>query len=169
MSRKNPSAPRKERIAIAGATGRVGAALTGLLASDPVDITLLTRRPGVTDVPKGAIVAAGVASLIWLRDRRILIPIGVMSVLTLIAMLAASSQMRRLRGFVSSESTGEVSICGIPCRSRRFSPFRILAVDFGVPGLAHRDRKSCSAEQPISKARQPKASPRQHASVSASL
>jgi NAD(P)H dehydrogenase (quinone) len=39
------STSRRQRIAIAGATGAVGSALTSLLASDPVDITVLTRRP----------------------------------------------------------------------------------------------------------------------------
>lgn len=48
---------RRPRIAIAGATGRVGAALTSLLASDPADITVLTRRPDIADRPKGASVA----------------------------------------------------------------------------------------------------------------
>jgi NAD(P)H dehydrogenase (quinone) len=58
MSRKIQSTPRKPRIAIAGATGRVGSALTGLLASDPVDIIVLTRRPDAAQLPKGASVAA---------------------------------------------------------------------------------------------------------------
>lgn len=53
-----PSTPRKLRIAIAGATGRVGAALTTLLASDPVDIVALTRRPEEARLPAGASVAA---------------------------------------------------------------------------------------------------------------
>jgi uncharacterized protein YbjT (DUF2867 family) len=47
---------RRPRIAIAGATGRVGSTLLKLLASDPVDMVALTRRPG--DVK----VSAGVAS-----------------------------------------------------------------------------------------------------------
>ena len=55
MSRKIQSMPR---IAIAGATGRVGSALTGLLNSDPVDITVLTRRPDAAQLPKGASIAA---------------------------------------------------------------------------------------------------------------
>jgi NAD(P)H dehydrogenase (quinone) len=58
MSRKIQSTPRKPRIAIAGATGRVGAALTSLLASDPVDITVLTRRPDAAQLPQGASIAA---------------------------------------------------------------------------------------------------------------
>ena len=58
MSRKIQSTPRKPRIAIAGATGRVGSALTGLLASDPADIVVLTRRPDAAQLPKGANIAA---------------------------------------------------------------------------------------------------------------
>ena len=58
MSRKIQSTPGKPRIAIAGATGRVGLALAGLLASDPVDIVVLTRRPDATQLPKGASIAA---------------------------------------------------------------------------------------------------------------
>ena len=41
MPEKIQPTPRRERIAIAGATGRVGSALTSLLASDPVDIVAL--------------------------------------------------------------------------------------------------------------------------------
>src|SRR5258707_15650557 len=58
MSRKNQSTPRKPRIAIAGATGRVGSALTGLLASDPVDIIVLSRRPDAAQLPEGVSIAA---------------------------------------------------------------------------------------------------------------
>ena len=58
MSSKSPSTPRKERIAIAGATGRVGAALTNLLASDPVDVTVLTRRPNAIQTLNGVGIAA---------------------------------------------------------------------------------------------------------------
>jgi NAD(P)H dehydrogenase (quinone) len=58
MSRKIQSTPRKPRIAIAGATGRVGSALTGLLASDPVDIIVLTRRPDAAQLPEGASIVA---------------------------------------------------------------------------------------------------------------
>ena len=53
MSRKIQTTARKPRIAIAGATGRVGSALTGLLASDPVDIIVLTRRPNAAQLPEG--------------------------------------------------------------------------------------------------------------------
>jgi len=49
---------RRQLIAIAGATGRVGSALTRLLASDPVDIVLLTRRPDAAHLPRGANIAA---------------------------------------------------------------------------------------------------------------
>jgi NAD(P)H dehydrogenase (quinone) len=48
----------KERIAIAGATGRVGSALTSLLASDPVDIVVLTRRPDAAQPANGVTIAA---------------------------------------------------------------------------------------------------------------
>ena len=58
MSRKIQSTSRKPLIAIAGATGRVGSALTGLLASDPVDIIVLTRRPDAAQMPEGASIAA---------------------------------------------------------------------------------------------------------------
>jgi NAD(P)H dehydrogenase (quinone) len=58
MPAENLSAPRKPRIAIAGATGRVGSALTNLLASDPLDIVALTRRPDAARLPQGVTVAA---------------------------------------------------------------------------------------------------------------
>jgi uncharacterized protein YbjT (DUF2867 family) len=58
MSRKIQPIPRKPRIAVAGATGRVGSALIGLLASDPVDIVALTRRPDAAQLPKGISIAA---------------------------------------------------------------------------------------------------------------
>lgn len=44
---------RKPRIAIAGATGRVGATLTALLAADPVDLVALTRQPSTARLPEG--------------------------------------------------------------------------------------------------------------------
>lgn len=52
----SPSAP-KNRIAIAGATGRVGAELTRLLTDDPVTPVALTRRPDAAGIAKGAEVA----------------------------------------------------------------------------------------------------------------
>jgi NAD(P)H dehydrogenase (quinone) len=58
MPEKNQTPPRRPRIAIAGATGRVGSPLTSLLASDPVDIVALTRRPDAAQLPKGVAVAA---------------------------------------------------------------------------------------------------------------
>jgi NAD(P)H dehydrogenase (quinone) len=58
MAEKNQTPPRRPRIAIAGATGRVGSPLTSLLASDPVDIVALTRRPDAAQLPKGVAVAA---------------------------------------------------------------------------------------------------------------
>jgi NAD(P)H dehydrogenase (quinone) len=58
MPEKIQPTARRPRIAIAGATGRVGSALTSLLASDPVDITALTRRPDAAQLPSGVTVAA---------------------------------------------------------------------------------------------------------------
>ena len=48
---------RRPRIAIAGATGRVGSVLTSLLTSDAIDIVALTRRPSQAQV-QGVEVAA---------------------------------------------------------------------------------------------------------------
>ena len=58
MPEKNQPKPGKQRIAIAGATGRVGSALTKLLASDPVDVVALSRRPDAAGLPTGVTVAA---------------------------------------------------------------------------------------------------------------
>jgi NAD(P)H dehydrogenase (quinone) len=58
MPEKNQPTPGKQRIAIAGATGRVGSALTSLLASDPVDVVALSRRPDAAGLPTGVTVAA---------------------------------------------------------------------------------------------------------------
>src|SRR5277367_4714943 len=58
MPEKNQPKPGKPRIAIAGATGRVGSTLTSLLASDPVDVVALTRRPDAARLPKGVTAAA---------------------------------------------------------------------------------------------------------------
>jgi NAD(P)H dehydrogenase (quinone) len=58
MSKEIQPASRKPRIAIVGATGRVGSTLTSLLASDPVNITVLTRRPDASQLPKGVSIAA---------------------------------------------------------------------------------------------------------------
>lgn len=44
---------KKPRIAIAGATGRVGAALTALLAADPIDLFALTRESSTARLPEG--------------------------------------------------------------------------------------------------------------------
>jgi NAD(P)H dehydrogenase (quinone) len=49
-----PTHARRPRIAVAGATGRVGAALIANLALDPVDVVALTRDP------QGRLVAHGV-------------------------------------------------------------------------------------------------------------
>ena len=58
MPEKNQSTPHRPRIAIAGATGRVGSTLTSLLASDPVDVMALSRRPDAAGLPAGVTVAA---------------------------------------------------------------------------------------------------------------
>jgi NAD(P)H dehydrogenase (quinone) len=58
MSEKIQSIARKPRIAIAGATGRVGSTLTSLLASDPVELVALTRRPDAAQLPSGVTLAA---------------------------------------------------------------------------------------------------------------
>lgn len=42
---------KRVRIAVAGATGRVGAALVARLAEDPVDLVALTRDAGTTRLP----------------------------------------------------------------------------------------------------------------------
>ncbi len=51
------STPGRPRIAVAGATGRVGSILTSLLASDPVDVIALTREPEQAKAPEGVAVA----------------------------------------------------------------------------------------------------------------
>src|ERR1700722_8365615 len=58
MPEKNQPTLGKQRIAIAGATGRVGSALTKFLASDPVDVVALSRRPDAAGLPTGVTVAA---------------------------------------------------------------------------------------------------------------
>jgi NAD(P)H dehydrogenase (quinone) len=58
MSKKIEPTSGKPRIAIAGATGRVGSTLTSLLASDPVDVVALTRRPDAARLPVGVTAAA---------------------------------------------------------------------------------------------------------------
>ena len=42
---------QRPRIAIAGATGRVGSTLISLLASEPVDVVALTRNPDAANLP----------------------------------------------------------------------------------------------------------------------
>jgi NAD(P)H dehydrogenase (quinone) len=56
MSKQIETTSEKPRIAIAGATGRVGSALTSLLSSDAVDVIALTRRPDAAKPPKGVTV-----------------------------------------------------------------------------------------------------------------
>lgn len=46
---------KKPRIAIAGATGRVGATLTELLSADPIDLVALTRQPSAARLPEGVL------------------------------------------------------------------------------------------------------------------
>jgi NAD(P)H dehydrogenase (quinone) len=48
---------QKPRIAVAGATGRVGLTLTTLLAADPVDVVALTRQPDAARLPAGVATA----------------------------------------------------------------------------------------------------------------
>jgi NAD(P)H dehydrogenase (quinone) len=55
---KVTSASVRPRIAIAGATGRVGSALTELLAADEVDVVALTRQPHKAEAWRGVAVAA---------------------------------------------------------------------------------------------------------------
>jgi NAD(P)H dehydrogenase (quinone) len=57
MPEKNHSLPRKTRIAVAGATGRVGSTLTRLLASDPVELVALSRRADAAGLPAGVSIA----------------------------------------------------------------------------------------------------------------
>lgn len=47
----------KPRVAVAGATGRVGAALVGNLLHDPVDVLALTRDPDSKRLPAGVALA----------------------------------------------------------------------------------------------------------------
>jgi uncharacterized protein YbjT (DUF2867 family) len=47
----------RPRIAVAGATGRVGATLIANLVNDPVDIVALTRNPDTRDLPAGVALA----------------------------------------------------------------------------------------------------------------
>jgi NAD(P)H dehydrogenase (quinone) len=63
IQKKIQPASHRQRIAIVGATGRVGSALTSLLAADPVDITVLTRRPDAVQLPKGATKSISIAAI----------------------------------------------------------------------------------------------------------
>jgi uncharacterized protein YbjT (DUF2867 family) len=47
----------RRRIAVAGATGRVGSALLASLVSDPLDLVALTRNPSAQRVPSGVSLA----------------------------------------------------------------------------------------------------------------
>jgi uncharacterized protein YbjT (DUF2867 family) len=57
FKRSQPNSSRP-RIAVAGATGRVGSALIASLASEPLDLVALTRNPNVEGLPAGATIAA---------------------------------------------------------------------------------------------------------------
>ena len=46
----------RPRIAVAGATGRVGSALIAGLMNDPVDIVALSRKPDTASMPEGVVV-----------------------------------------------------------------------------------------------------------------
>ncbi len=59
MSASLQATTRQPRIAVAGATGRVGASLTVSLAADPVQVLALTRNPEAARLPAG-VAAAGV-------------------------------------------------------------------------------------------------------------
>src|ERR1700754_2837608 len=59
MSASPQAITRQLRIAVAGATGRVGTSLTASLAADPVQVLALTRAPQAARVPAG-VPAAGV-------------------------------------------------------------------------------------------------------------
>ena len=56
-SSPSPDAGRPPRIAIAGATGRVGATLINHLVDDPVSLIALTRKSANTQFPPGVAVA----------------------------------------------------------------------------------------------------------------
>ena len=58
MSDRSSSSSNQPRIAIAGATGRIGSALASLLAADPVDVVALTRNPDAAQMPAGVAVSA---------------------------------------------------------------------------------------------------------------
>jgi uncharacterized protein YbjT (DUF2867 family) len=55
-----PSQPNasRPRIAVAGATGRVGSALIASLVSEPLDLVALTRKPDTERLPAGVSLAA---------------------------------------------------------------------------------------------------------------
>lgn len=57
VSPSSPNAERTPRIAISGATGRVGTALMNELIGDPVSLIALTRKPAETRFASGVAVA----------------------------------------------------------------------------------------------------------------
>jgi NAD(P)H dehydrogenase (quinone) len=58
MSASHHSTSRRARVAVAGATGRVGATVVDLLAADDVDVVALTRRPDEIRASAGVAVAS---------------------------------------------------------------------------------------------------------------
>ncbi|MDP9968179.1 uncharacterized protein YbjT (DUF2867 family) [Variovorax paradoxus] len=57
LDRSNSNPRKRPRIAIAGATGRVGARLTALLADEPVDLVALTRQSSPAQLPEGVAIS----------------------------------------------------------------------------------------------------------------
>lgn len=57
MSNLSHSAVSRPRVAVAGATGRVGGALIANLVNDPIDLVALTRNPRTERLPAGVPVA----------------------------------------------------------------------------------------------------------------
>jgi NAD(P)H dehydrogenase (quinone) len=59
MSAYSQPTPSRTRIAVAGATGRVGSALIKSLVTEPVDVMALTRKPDTARLP-AAVAVVGV-------------------------------------------------------------------------------------------------------------
>ena len=57
MTVDSPVTSQRPRIAIAGATGRVGSTLVSLLAPESVDVVALTRTPDAANLPLGVAAA----------------------------------------------------------------------------------------------------------------
>lgn len=58
MFKSSESSGSRPRIAVAGATGRVGSALIASLVSEPLDLVALSRKPDAQRVPSGVSLAA---------------------------------------------------------------------------------------------------------------